>query len=139
MRHYEIVLLVHPDQNDQVGAMMERYRALVTGAGGAMHHTEDWGRRQLASPVRQVHKARYLLMSVECDNKTLNELGQVLRFNDAVLRYLVIARAAPLTALSLLAQEKKEHDRKQKSRARAQRKALETTDGKRGRDGSRSG
>ena len=117
MQHYEIVLLVHPEQNDQVGAMMERYRSMITNGGGQIHHNEDWGRRQLASPVQRMHKARYLLMSIECNAETLGELEQMLRFNDAVLRHLVTRRDGPLTEPSALAREKKERDRKQRTRA----------------------
>ncbi len=92
MRHYEIVFLVHPDQSDQVPAMIEKYRSMVEGAKGRVHRLEDWGRRQLAYPILKVHKAHYVLMNVECDQETLNELQGAFRFNDAVLRNLVIAR-----------------------------------------------
>jgi small subunit ribosomal protein S6 len=88
MRHYEIVFLVHPDQSEQVPAMLERYRGLITGGGGAVHRIEDWGRRQLAYPIAKVHKAHYVLMNVECDAKILAELEGSFRFSDAVIRHL---------------------------------------------------
>ncbi len=90
MRHYEIVFIVHPDQSDQVPAMIERYKALVTARTGAIHRLEDWGRRQLAYPIQKVHKAHYVLMNIECDGETLAELENAFKFNDAVLRHLTI-------------------------------------------------
>lgn len=92
MRHYEIVFLVHPDQSEQVPAMVERYRATIEAAGGKIHRLEDWGRRQLAYPIQKVLKAHYVLMNIECGQDVLNELTAAFRFNDAVLRNLVIAR-----------------------------------------------
>ena len=89
MRHYEIVFIVHPDQSEQVPAMIERYKTLVTSRSGAIHRLEDWGRRQMAYPIQKVHKAHYVLMNIECDQETLNELDHAFKFNDAVLRYLV--------------------------------------------------
>jgi len=91
MRHYEIVVLVHPDQSEQVPAMLERYKGMVTATGGAVHRVEDWGRRQLAYPLAKVHKAHYVLMNVETDQATLAELTGAFRFSDAVLRHLVVA------------------------------------------------
>jgi len=90
MRHYEIVFLVHPDQSEQVPAMIERYKGLIATDGGKVHRLEDWGRRQLAYPIAKVHKAHYVLMNVECDQKALNELTGAFRFSDAVLRHLVV-------------------------------------------------
>ena len=90
MRHYEIVFLVHPDQSEQVPAMIERYKGLIAADGGKVHRLEDWGRRQLAYPIAKVHKAHYVLMNVECDQKALNELTGAFRFSDAVLRHLVV-------------------------------------------------
>jgi len=96
MRHYEIVMLVHPDQSEQVPAMLERYRKLIEDNNGTMTREEDWGRRQLAYPIEKLHKAHYVLMNLECDTKTLAELEDLFRFNDAVLRHLTIrANAAP--------------------------------------------
>jgi len=92
MRHYEIVFLVHPDQSEQVPAMVERYRAMITTGGGQVHRLEDWGRRQLAHSINKVHKAHYVLMNVECDQATLAELVGAFRFSDAVLRHLVMGR-----------------------------------------------
>ena len=91
MRHYEIVFLVHPDQSEQVPAMIERYKGLIATDGGKVHRLEDWGRRQLAYPISKVHKAHYVLMNVECDQKALNELTGAFRFSDAVLRHLVVS------------------------------------------------
>jgi len=108
MRHYEIVFLVHPDQSDQVPAMIERYRATIESRGGALHRLEDWGRRQLAYPINKVHKAHYVLMNIEIDQETLNELETAFRFNDAVIRNLVIQRKEAVTAPSPLAKSGKE-------------------------------
>jgi len=92
MRHYEIVFLVHPDQSEQVPAMIERYRTMITAGGGSIHRVEDWGRRQLAHSINKVHKAHYALMNIECDQATLAELVGSFRFSDAVLRHLVMGR-----------------------------------------------
>ena len=97
MRHYEICFLVHPDQSEQVPAMLERYRGLIEGRGGNIHRLEDWGRRQLAYPITKLHKAHYVLMNIECDAETLAEIEGVFRFNDAVLRHLTIRRQEALT------------------------------------------
>jgi small subunit ribosomal protein S6 len=91
MRHYEIVVLVHPDQSEQVPAMLERYKGIVAAGGGTVHRVEDWGRRQLAYPIVKVHKAHYILMNIEIDQKTLAELNGSFRFSDAVLRHLVVS------------------------------------------------
>ena len=90
MRHYEIVFLVHPDQSEQVPAMVERYKSMIANGSGQVHRFEDWGRRQLAFPIAKVHKAHYVLLNIECDQKTLNELTGAFRFSDAVLRHLVV-------------------------------------------------
>ena len=90
MRHYEIVVLVHPDQSEQVPAMLERYKGIVTASGGTVHRVEDWGRRQLAYPIVKVHKAHYILMNIETDQKSLAELNGSFRFSDAVLRHMVV-------------------------------------------------
>jgi len=105
MRHYEIVFMVHPDQSAQVPAMLERYRALIEAASGAIHRLEDWGRRQLAYPISKVHKAHYVLMNIECDQATLDELESGFRFNDAILRSLTIRRDAAITEPSPMARE----------------------------------
>ena len=110
MRHYEIVFLVHPDQSEQVPAMIERYRATITSQGGQIHRLEDWGRRQLAYPINKIHKAHYVLMNVECNRETLEELSSAFRFNDAVIRNLVIHRDDPVTEPSPLAKSKDERE-----------------------------
>lgn len=111
MRHYEICFLVHPDQSEQVPAMLERYRALVEGNNGAIHRLEDWGRRQLAYPIAKLHKAHYVLMNIECDSDTLSELEGIFRFNDAVLRHLTISRQEAISEQSLMMKAKEEKDR----------------------------
>ena len=110
MRHYEIVFLVHPDQSEQVPAMIDRYRSLIEGASGRIHRLEDWGRRQLAYPINKVHKAHYVLMNVECTQSTLDEMKSAFRFNDAVLRDLIIARSGAETEPSPLAKSKDDRD-----------------------------
>jgi small subunit ribosomal protein S6 len=107
MRHYEIVFIVHPDQSDQVPAMIERYKALVTTKTGAIHRLEDWGRRQLAYPIQKVHKAHYVLMNIECDGETLAELESAFKFNDAVLRHLTIKTDKAETAPSPMMKDEK--------------------------------
>ena len=103
MRHYEIVFLVHPDQSEQVPAMVERYQGLVTAAEGTVHRSEDWGRRQLAHPINKVHKAHYVLMNIECTHSVVEEITTGFRFNDAVLRHLVIQRKDAVSAASPMA------------------------------------
>jgi len=107
MRHYEIVFIVHPDQSEQVPAMVERYRTLVTGKNGHIHRLEDWGRRQLAYPIQKIHKAHYVLMNIECDQVTLDELEHAFKFNDAVLRHLIIKTKAAVTIPSAMMKEEK--------------------------------
>ena len=113
MRHYEIVVLVHPDQSEQVPAMLERYKGLVTVGGGTVHRVEDWGRRQLAYPIAKVHKAHYILLNVETDQKALAELTGAFRFSDAVLRHLVVSMDAAVTEPSPMARgEDEDGDRR---------------------------
>ena len=107
MRHYEMVFIVHPDQSEQVPAMIERYRTMVTGRGGKLHRLEDWGRRQLAYPIQKLHKAHYVLMNIECDDETLNELEHAFRFNDAVLRHLTVRMDEAVTSPSPMMREEK--------------------------------
>ncbi len=107
MRHYEIVFIVHPDQSEQVPGMVERYRSIVTTKGGSIHRLEDWGRRQLAYPIQKVHKAHYVLMNIECDGETLNELEHSFKFNDAVLRHLTVKMKAAVTTPSPMMKEEK--------------------------------
>ena len=111
MRHYEICFLVHPDQSEQVPAMLERYRAMIEGNDGAIHRVEDWGRRQLAFPIAKLHKAHYVLMNIECDRATLEELEGLFRFNDAVLRHLTMSRGEAITEQSVMMKAKEEKDR----------------------------
>lgn len=103
MRHYEIVFLVHPDQSEQVPAMIERYKGIIAADGGRVHRLEDWGRRQLAYPIAKVHKAHYVLMNIECDQKAINELTGAFRFSDAVLRHLVVSMTEAVTEPSPMA------------------------------------
>lgn len=107
MRHYEIVFIVHPDQSEQVPAMVERYRTLVTGKNGHIHRLEDWGRRQLAYPIQKIHKAHYVLMNIECDQETLDEMEHAFKFNDAVLRHLTIKTKSAVTTPSAMMREEK--------------------------------
>ena len=108
MRHYEVVFLVHPDQSEQVPAMIERYRSMIAADNGRIHRLEDWGRRQLAYPINKVHKAHYVLMNIECSTGFVDELTSAFRFNDAVIRHLVISRNSPVTDPSPLAKAKDE-------------------------------
>jgi small subunit ribosomal protein S6 len=107
MRHYEIVFIVHPDQSEQVPAMVERYRSMVTTPGGRIHRLEDWGRRQLTYPISKVHKAHYVLMNIECDAPTLTELEHAFKFNDAVLRHLIVAMDEAVIGPSPMMKEEK--------------------------------
>lgn len=118
MRHYEIVFLVHPDQSEQVGAMIERYRNIIETAGGSIHRLEDWGRRQLAYPINKVHKAHYVLMNVECDSETREQLESAFRFNDAVIRNLIIKRDAAVVDQSPLAKAEEEKEARDERRRR---------------------
>jgi small subunit ribosomal protein S6 len=107
MRHYEVVFIVHPDQSEQVPAMIERYKTLVTGRNGAIHRLEDWGRRQMAYPIQKVHKAHYVLMNIECDGETLTELEHAFKFNDAVLRHLTVKTSKAVITPSPMMKEEK--------------------------------
>jgi small subunit ribosomal protein S6 len=123
MRHFEVCFLVHPDQSEQVPAMLERYRALIEGNNGAIHRLEDWGRRQLAFPIAKLHKAHYILMNIECDRETLGELEGIFRFNDAVLRHLTVRRQDAIVEQSLMMKAKEEKDRTGRSYEDRQRPA----------------
>jgi small subunit ribosomal protein S6 len=107
MRHYEVVFIVHPDQSEQVPAMIERYRTLINTSGGTMHRLEDWGRRQLAYPIQKIHKAHYVLMNIECNLEVLEELEHGFKFNDAVLRHLTMSTKTAVTAPSPMMKEEK--------------------------------
>ncbi len=134
MRHYEIVFLVHPDQSEQVNAMIDRYRSMIESSGGAIHRLEDWGRRQLAYPINKIHKAHYVLMNIECGAETLNELTSAFRFNDAVIRNLVIQRDQADVEPSPMAKAKEEQDarevenseRREQNAARSESRSAET-------------
>jgi small subunit ribosomal protein S6 len=117
LRHYEVVFLVHPDQSEQVPAMMERYRSIIEGAGGKIHREEDWGRRQLAHSIQKLHKAHYLLFNLECDKAALDELIGAFRFSDAVLRHLVIRRDEAITEPSVMAKAHEEEKEKEAAAA----------------------
>ncbi|MEO6073092.1 MAG: 30S ribosomal protein S6 [Burkholderiales bacterium] len=107
MRHYEIVFIVHPDQSEQVPAMVERYKGMVSGKSGNIHRLEDWGRRQLTYPIQKIHKAHYVLMNIECDQPTLDEIEDAFKFNDAVLRHLTIKMDRAVTEPSPMMKEEK--------------------------------
>lgn len=119
MRHYEIVFLVHPDQSEQVPSMVERYRGSIEGDGGSIHRMEDWGRRQLAYPINKIHKAHYILMNVECTETALEELTTNFRYNDAVLRNVVIRRDGPETEETLIMKAEREENERDAARSAA--------------------
>lgn len=105
MRHYEVVLLVHPDQSNQVADMVTKYRSIVEDNGGNNHRLEDWGRRQLAYPINKIHKAHYVLLNIECNDETLAQLEELFKYNDAIIRSLIIRRDEAITEQSPLAKE----------------------------------
>jgi len=133
MRHYEIVFLVHPDQSEQVPAMVEKYQSMVTESGGSIHRSEDWGRRQLAHPINKIHKAHYALLNVECDFPVIEEIKTAFKFNDAVLRNLVIVRddavveASPM-AVAVAEEKAKEKEAQQRRDAKAVAEAAMRTE-----------
>ena len=118
MRHYEVVFLVHPDQSDQVPGMIERYHAMIERGNGKVHRTEDWGRRQLAFPIAKVHKAHYILFNIEVDQSVLEELESAFRFNDAVIRSLIVKRKTAETGNSKIYEEELKEQEKEKERER---------------------
>ena len=124
MRHYEVVFMVHPDQSEQVPGMIDRYSQLVNESGGKVHRLEDWGRRQLAYPIDKIHKAHYVLMNIECDSAPLNEITTLFRYNDAVLRNLVIKCKDAVTEESLILKGERE-GKERKARAEHKRRAEE--------------
>ena len=124
MRHYEVVFMVHPDQSEQVSGMVERYSQLVTESGGKIHRLEDWGRRQLAYPINKIHKAHYVLMNIECGGEALEELTTLFRYNDAVLRNLVIKEKKAITEESLISKGERE-GKERRARAEQKRKQEE--------------
>ena len=117
MRHYEIIFLVHPDQSEQVPSMIERYTATIEADGGVIHRLEDWGRRHLAYPINKIHKAHYVLMNIECSNVALDELGSNFRYNDAVIRNMVVRMKAPETGDSPVKAAESREDRRRQERA----------------------
>lgn len=140
MRHYEIVFLVHPDQSEQVPAMLDRYRSMIEGGSGRIHRLEDWGRRQLAHPIAKAHKAHYVLLNIECSRETLDELTGAFRFNDAVLRHLVINRKDAATEASPMAKPEDTGDKDSQRRDRGGRRPerFGDDDSRPGRDDERS-
>ena len=120
MRHYEVVFLVHPDQSENVPAMMERYRSMIESADGTLHREEDWGRRQLSHSINKIHKAHYLLMNIECGQEALDELVGAFRFNDAVLRCLVIKRDRAITEMSHMAMAREEERAREDAASQAE-------------------
>lgn len=125
MRHYEIVFLVHPNQSEQVSAMVERYTSLIEGAEGTIHRLEDWGRRQLAYPINNAHKAHYVLMNIECGQETLDELENLFRYNDAVLRNMVIRRKEAITEISPIKAAESREERKPRREEKSAEKPAE--------------
>ena len=128
MRHYEVVFLVHPDQSEQVPAMIERYKGLIENAGGTVHRIEDWGRRMLAYPINNLVKAHYAMFNIECDQAAMNELVDSFRFNDAILRHLIIKRDDAVTEQSLIMKNKDEKGDKPERGERRRRDDDESTD-----------
>jgi small subunit ribosomal protein S6 len=127
MRHYEIVFMVHPDQSEQVGGMIERYTKMIKESGGAVHRLEDWGRRQLSYPINKIHKAHYVLMNIECGQEVLDELTSIFRYNDAIIRNLVIKRDEAVTEMSHI-QKAENENRERKARASQRVRAEESSD-----------
>lgn len=124
MRHYEVVFLVHPDQSEQVPGMIEKYSQLVTESGGKVHRLEDWGRRQLAYPINKIHKAHYVLLNIECGQEVLDELSTLFRYNDAVLRNIIMKMREAVTGESLILKQERE-SKERKARAEQRRKLEE--------------
>lgn len=127
MRHYEIVFMVHPDQSEQVGGMIERYTKMIKESGGAVHRLEDWGRRQLSYPINKIHKAHYVLMNVECGQEVLDELTSIFRYNDAIIRNLVIKRDTAVTEMSHI-QKAENENRERKARSVHRSRSEEMSD-----------
>ena len=119
MRHYEVTLIVHPDQSSQVTTMIEKYKELITSGGGIVHRDEDWGRKHLAYPINKIYKAHYLMMNIECDKETLDKLNYNFRFNDAILRNLIISKKGAITEPSIMVTEADKDKVKEPSKAKA--------------------
>ena len=119
MRHYEVTLIVHPDQSSQVTTMIEKYKELITSGGGVVHRDEDWGRKHLAYPINKIYKAHYLMMNIECDKETLDKLNYNFRFNDAILRNLIISKKEAITEPSIMVTEADKDKVKEPSKEKA--------------------
>ena len=119
MRHYEVTLIVHPDQSSQVTTMIEKYKELITSGGGMVHRDEDWGRKHLAYPINKIYKAHYLMMNIECDKETLDKLNYNFRFNDAILRNLIISKKGAITEPSIMVTEADKDKVKEPSKEKA--------------------
>jgi small subunit ribosomal protein S6 len=119
MRHYEVTLIVHPDQSSQVTTMIEKYKELITTGGGVVHRDEDWGRKHLAYPINKIYKAHYLMMNIECDKETLDKLNYNFRFNDAILRNLIISKREAITEPSIMVTEADKDKVKEPSKEKA--------------------
>ena len=119
MRHYEVTLIVHPDQSSQVTTMIEKYKELITTGGGVVHRDEDWGRKHLAYPINKIYKAHYLMMNIECDKETLDKLNYNFRFNDAILRNLIISKKEAITEPSIMVTEADKEKVKDQSKEKA--------------------
>jgi small subunit ribosomal protein S6 len=119
MRHYEVTLIVHPDQSSQVTTMIEKYKELITTGGGVVHRNEDWGRKHLAYPINKIYKAHYLMMNIECDKETLDKLNYNFRFNDAILRNLIISKKEAITEPSIMVTEADKDKVKEPSKEKA--------------------
>ena len=125
MRHYEITLIVHPDQSSQVTTMIEKYKEIITTGGGCVHRQEDWGRKHLAYPINKIYKAHYLMMNIECDNETLDKLNYNFRFNDAVLRNLIISKSEAITSPSIMMSNTDKEKEKEKEKVKVKEKEKE--------------
>ena len=123
MRHYEVTLIVHPDQSSQVTTMIEKYKELITSGGGIVHRDEDWGRKHLAYPINKIYKAHYLMMNIECDKETLDKLNYNFRFNDAILRNLIISKKEAITEPSIMVTEADKEKVKDQSKEKVKEKA----------------
>ena len=128
MRHYEVVVMVHPDQSDQVTAMVDKYKTMIEADGGKVHRLEDWGRRQLAYPILNLHKAHYVLMNIECGDEAMKELETSFRFNDAVLRKLVTRKMAGVTVQSPLFKDPEEERKAERRPARTETETVDADD-----------
>ena len=125
MRHYEITLIVHPDQSSQVTTMIEKYKKIITADGGSVYREEDWGRKHLAYPINKIYKAHYLMMNIECDQETLDKLSYNFRFNDAVLRNLIISKSEAITTPSIMMVNTEKEKEKEKVKVKVKEKVTE--------------